>query len=131
VLSPDYSKRDYLLPKGCKDLIDVINLEQGIRATGQLPIPWHLVTQDAEILRDELEAELKHASAHPPPVTGEILVSEQTSVAELARLLYQKPFQIMADLMKFGVFATVDQSLTFEIVRKVARKYGYEAKKQT
>ena len=26
-MDPDYSKRDYLLPKGCKDLLDVLNLQ--------------------------------------------------------------------------------------------------------
>jgi len=28
MMSPDYSKGDYLLPNGCKDLIDVINLQK-------------------------------------------------------------------------------------------------------
>jgi len=27
-LNPDYCKRDYLLPPGCKDLIDVLRLEK-------------------------------------------------------------------------------------------------------
>jgi HSP20 family molecular chaperone IbpA len=31
----DYSKRSYLLPAGCKDLIDVLNLAQKFSATGR------------------------------------------------------------------------------------------------
>jgi len=102
-------KRGYLLPDGCKDLIDVLKLKQ--------------------------HQEPKHPSPQPlaspiplPPIVGEILVPEQASVAQLATLLRQKPFQIVADLMHFGVFATVKQTLNFEIISRVARKYGYIAK---
>lgn len=84
--SPNYNSRDYLLPKGCKDLVDVINLK------------------------------------------GEIFVSGATSVGELAVLLGQKPFRIVADLMQLGIFATVNQVVGFATMQKVARKYGYAAK---
>jgi hypothetical protein len=83
-MSPDYSKRSYLLPKGCKDLIDVL----------------------------------------------EISVSETTSVQDLAGLLGQEPVRIIADLMRMGVFATTaEQKVNFETVSKMARKYGYTAKR--
>ncbi len=110
-MSPDYSKRGYLLPAGCKDLIDVINLENAQRAKAGS----HL---------DELPGV-------PPPVTGEIVVAGNTTVGQLAELLGQKPFQIIADLMQLGVFATVKQVMGFEAMSKVARKYGYVAKKRT
>ena len=126
MLGPDYTKRDYLLPKGCKDLMDVINLQKE-----KLAARWHMTEGDVEMRLAELEAELQHTSGHVPPITGEILVSATIVVAELARLLCQKPFKIVADLMEVGVFANVKQSVSFEAACKVARKYGYAAKKQT
>jgi len=108
MLSPDYSQRGYLLPPGCKDLIDVLKLQAPAapRPPGAPP--------------DE-----------PPPLTGEILISEPASAGDLARLLGEKPFKIIADLMQLGVFASVSQPLTFEITCQLARKYGYQAKRRT
>ena len=51
------------------------------------------------------------------------------AVRELAALLKQKPFQIVADLLEFRVVANVEQSLSFEIVAQVVRKYGSTARK--
>jgi len=106
MMSPDYSKRGYLLPKGCKDLIDVIKLQQ---------------------------AQQPQAHCQPsnpvPAIAGDLLVREQTSVGELAALLGQKPFKFIADLMEIGVFASVKQTLDFKTISKVARKYGYTAKR--
>src|SRR5215475_9741818 len=98
MFSPDYTKRHYLLPKGCKDLIDVINLHKA-----KPPFPWHTTKS----LQTELETSLEDASSLLPPITGEILVSQPITVGELAKLLSQKPFMIIADLMMLGVFATV------------------------
>ena len=105
MMSPDYSKRDYLLPKGCKDLIDVIEL-QG--------------SEDGKV--SQLVGKV-------PFITGDLLVSETTTVRELAHLLGKKPFHIIADLMELGVFASVSQPLDFETVSAVVRKYGYTAKR--
>jgi hypothetical protein len=96
--SPDYSKRDYLLPKGCKDLIDLLRVPE----PNEKELPWPV-----------------------PPQIGEIAVPERVTVKELARLLHQKPFKIVADLMQIGVFATVDWALPLDAVSKVARMYGY------
>jgi hypothetical protein len=79
---PDYSKRDYLLPKGCKNLADALV----------------------------------------------ITVSEQTTVVQLAPLLWQTPVQLRDDLFRLGVFASAEQALNFETVGNVARKYGYVAR---
>ncbi len=109
MMSSDYSKRDYLLPKGCKDLIDVINLQK----SEKLAFPW----------------QAGQSSNQLPLITGEILVSEGTPVGEFAVLLGQKPFTIIADLMHLGIFATVTQLVDFEVMRKIARKYGYAVKR--
>jgi hypothetical protein len=69
------------------------------------------------------------APAPLPPIVGELVFPNLTTVRVLARLLKQKPFRIIADLMGLGVFATTDQILTFEAVANVARKYGFIAKR--
>lgn len=99
--------RGFLLPPGCKDLIDA----------------WKLQPHQAPV----------HPSLSPPgetqPVIGELLIPEGTSVVQLAMLLDQKPFRIMADVLRLGLFVTIDQVLSFEIIALVARKYGFIAKR--
>ena len=107
----EHFERGYLLPKGCKDLIDVIHLHGHPDAT--------IFLKSAP-----------NPSQPAPPFHGELVVPEHTTVAELAQLLKQKPFKIIADLMQLGVFATANQSLGFEAVARIARAYGYMAKKQ-
>ena len=107
----EHFERGYLLPKGCKDLIDVINLFQEKRKP----------TIVLKAVSTPSDQELKSSV--------DLLVSEPITVRELASLLNQKPFEIIADLMDLGVFATVNQCLGFEAVSQIARKYGYLAKR--
>src|SRR6185503_10877362 len=102
----DYSKRGYLLPPGCKDLVDVLKL----KADQALPVSKDLV-------------------GPAPASLGEIRVGRDTSVRELAALLEQKAFQIIADLMEIGIFANVNHNVDFDVITKVARKYGFIATK--
>ncbi len=122
----DYSKRDYLLPNGCKDLIDVLKLKQLEASSDTVPTfedflslcqPKHFVKHPAQSLK--------------PPVAGEIVVSEPITVRDLAKLLNQEPFQIVADLMSLKILATVDHALDFATVCKVAAIHGYAVKKTT
>lgn len=99
-MNADYGKRDYLLPGGCKDLIDVIKLS----GLGAASVP-----------------------AAPGQPT-ELLISEPILVNQLAAILGQDVPRIVADLMQIGVFAKTDQRLDFDAVSKVARKYGLTAK---
>jgi hypothetical protein len=105
----DFMKRGYLLPEGCKDLIDTLKLKP--HDDPKHPSPPRPV------------------AAPLPPIVGELVIPEQTSVSDLARLLSQKPFQIVADLMQFGIFATFKQTLDFQTISSVARKYGFIAKR--
>jgi hypothetical protein len=70
--------------------------------------------------------------SHPaplPPIIGELVIPEWTTVSALARLLGQKPFQIIADLIQLKIMATVNNKIEFEVSSKVARKYGFIAKR--
>ncbi len=101
----NYKKRNYLLPEGCKDLIDVAKPK--VRPVQRKP-----------------------AAPRPlPPIIGELTVTDQMTVGGLASVLKKKPFQIIADLMEFGVFVNLKQHVDFEMISKVLRKYGYTAKK--
>lgn len=100
-------KRGYLLPEGCKDLIDAMKLKA--RPEPSTPGPL--------------------APAPLPPVTGEMTVPASMTARELAKALARKPFQIIADLMELGVFAAVDQQLDSDTISRVIRKYGFKAKR--
>jgi hypothetical protein len=103
-------ERGYLLPSGCKDLIDVINLQ---------------AKPQAKIFLKPVSAPLNQ----PPATKGDLLVPEHATVRQLAVLLGQKPFRIIADAMQLGVFASANQSLGFEVTSKIVGKYGYVAKR--
>ena len=106
-------QRGYLLPEGCKDLNDVLKRKQ----------------KRSHYLLPKLPKQLAQLPKGFPPVKGEIIIPAQTTVSHLAALLSQKPFLIIADLMQMGVFANVWQLLGFETISRVARKYGFIAKK--
>jgi hypothetical protein len=108
----EHFERGYLLPTGCKDLIDAINL---------------YAQPKAQIYLKPVQASSKQALLYK----GELFVSEPITVGKLAELLEQKPFKIIADLMQLGVFATVNQVVGFAIVCQLASRYGYVAKRTT
>lgn len=114
--SPDYSKRDYLLPAGCKDLIDVLRLQEKREAKLQAWLP---------------ESSDQLAPWILPPVKGELQLSDPIMVEQLAAQLHQKPFKVIAELMQLGVFATAKQAITFEAAAKLLLKYGYRAKRSS
>ena len=99
----DYNKRGYLLPDGCKDLIDIFKPKVKKR---QAP-------KRTEVL---------------PTIIGEVTILGQTSVGQLATLLGQHPSRIIVDLLELGVYSCVTTQLEFRAIYMVARKYGYKAK---
>ncbi len=68
-------------------------------------------------------------AAKPKPVFTEfkpITVVEGTTVKELAEKIEVKPKDIMAALFTKGILATINQPLSEEAMREVAREFGYE-----
>jgi translation initiation factor IF-2 len=60
------------------------------------------------------------------PETGEVItIKPPIMVRDLANSLKQKPFIIIGDLMKLGVFATVNQSIEEKVARQICAKYGF------
>jgi hypothetical protein len=101
-MNDDFMERGYLLPEGCKDLIDVPKYSK--KAKLRLPGPL-------------------------PPITGEMVVGGRMSIRQLATILKQTPYQIVADLIGLGVFLKIDDRVEFGLITKVLRKYGFAAKK--
>jgi len=124
-------KRGYLLPPGCKDLIDVLNLKekkQQALITGLPQLPP--LPEAFETAMKPLKPTSVWKPTSLPPVKGEIIVPAVTTVGKLAALLGQKPYLIIADLMmELGIFAMSTELLDFEAISKVARKHGFIAKK--
>jgi translation initiation factor IF-2 len=67
--------------------------------------------------------------ATPEAPTGEeITLRPPIIVRDLADKMGKKPFQIIADLMELGIFATVNQSIESEIAQRVAAKHNFRFK---
>jgi len=116
-------RRGYLLPEGCKDLIDVLPLERP-----SPPGNWKGFIAVSKFKPQVWKTNWIAAATPLPPIVGELVIPDRSSVAQLAALLGQKPFQIIADLLGLGVFAGLHQPLDFDIISRVARKYGFVAK---
>ena len=60
------------------------------------------------------------------PDTAEVIIIKPPIVVrELAEQLKQKPFIIIGDLIKLGVFATVNQAIDEKIAQQLCAKYGF------
>jgi translation initiation factor IF-2 len=55
-----------------------------------------------------------------------IIIKPPIIVRELAEQLKQKPFIIIGDLIKLGVFATVNQAIDEKIAQQLCAKYGFK-----
>jgi len=61
-----------------------------------------------------------------PPTEGVLItLKPPIIVRDLAEQIKRKPFQLIADLMELGVFATVNQSVEPEVAQRLCAKYGF------
>ena len=134
----DYNKRSYLLPPGCKDLIDLLKLEeQKKRSPFKLPtLPagtgFNPGTEEfLGVWKLKKKKPSQPEAVSPPSGTAlrEITIPDTILVMELAKVAGQKPFKIIADLMQIGIFANVKQKVRFDAASRVLKKYGIIAKK--
>jgi hypothetical protein len=84
--------------------------------------------QPAELIKPVVAAHKSAMPADAPIIT----VKPPIVVRELAEQLKQKPFIIIGDLIKLGVFATVHQAIDENTAQQLCAKYGFrfEAEKQ-
>jgi hypothetical protein len=77
-------------------------------------------------------ADVPKYKPNPAPVRliiAELAVPDWMTVRELASALKLKPHRIVADFMELGMYATINYKVTFDMIEKVLRKYGYIAKR--
>ena len=61
-----------------------------------------------------------------PLTTGEIITMKPPiAIRDLAERLKRKPFQLIADLMEWNVFATVNHTIDEVVAQKLSAKYGF------
>ncbi|MBI4661849.1 MAG: translation initiation factor IF-2 [Verrucomicrobia bacterium] len=61
-----------------------------------------------------------------PPTTGELItLKPPIIVRDLAEQLKKKPFQLIADLMQWNVFANVNQAIDETVAQRLCAKHGY------
>ena len=59
-----------------------------------------------------------------------IRIPDPITVENLAEAIRQRPFRVVADLMELGQMKFEGDPVDFEAASKVAKKYGFETKKQ-
>ena len=101
---PPFDRREYLLPPGCKDLIDKTRLarEQSQRKPG------------------------KHGKREKPVV----YLPSRIIVRDLASALGAKLPKVITLLKEMKVFTSINQKIPFYTAAKVAARCGYEGKKK-
>jgi translation initiation factor IF-2 len=82
--------------------------------------------QAAPPARESAKAAEAAAPQFVAPENAEIIVIKPPiTVRELAEQLKQKPFIIIGDLIKLGVFVTVNQAIDEKIAQQLCAKYGF------
>src|ERR1700733_9835181 len=98
----DHSKRESLLPAGCKDLADAIKHEQ---ASALPPAPL-------------------------PPISRLVSLPDVVAVRYLAEVSGASLNTIILELREgYSVNRSVNRSVDFELAAKILRKYGIAAKR--
>src|SRR4051794_27091836 len=95
----DYGKRDYLLPAGCKDIVDALKLQKKGK-----PRP-DIASVGAQVVH----------------------IPSRIDMANLASLLSRRPGQIASDLVDLGVNPFGNPELTFDVSAALAAIYGFVA----
>ena len=95
----DYSERDFLLPAGCKDLMEAMRREQ------QSAIPRN----------------------PEPEITRWVTLPEKVSIGYLAELTGQQLCTIINDLCRLRLFLGIYRSLDFESAARLLEQYGVGA----
>jgi len=58
-----------------------------------------------------------------------IFLWDYVTIRELAELIEQKPFKVVAEVLSMRVFKHADDFITFDTAQKIARTYGFTARR--
>ncbi len=108
---PEPEKPRFLLPDGCKDLLDALRLRQQADEAES--------SQDTPSTPTDL----------PQPLPASVALSDPVVVRDLASALHLKPFEVIGSLMQFNVFSSPNTQLSFETAAALCSHYGVTATK--
>ena len=106
-------KPRFLLPDGCKDLIDALRLQQQQSAGAELSQHDNSTPPDSA----------------PQPFPASVALPDPVIVRDLASVLHLKPFQVVGSLMLLNVLATLNTALDFNTASALCSHYGVSATK--
>jgi hypothetical protein len=112
-------RRGYLLPSGCKDLIDVLKSNAKKSASIQVGASSPI----------KLTIPLKSKPKGKP--LPSVFLSNTVVVKELASALGIKLYRLIDFLKEMKVFTSVNQRIPFYMAAKVAKHFGFLAQKKT
>ncbi len=104
---------EYLLPAGCKDLIDVLRLEKVKGNVG----------------KDQKRHQLLFKKPRPKKIAVVHLPS-QVAVKDLAGALGAELYKVIGLLKQMNVYTGINQKVPFYTAARIAKQYGYAAKKK-
>jgi translation initiation factor IF-2 len=105
---------------------DIRSVRGGATAPAAQPFPGQRTAPRPTTRAGAIPAPAKPPEKFVPPADGVIItLKPPIIVRDLAEQLKRKPFQIIADLMEFGVFANVNQSIDEEVAEKICAKYNF------
>jgi hypothetical protein len=108
--TPPEEKPRYLLPNGCKDLVDALRLER----KSELPAPTH-------------DAPEPSSSSTTQPLPASITIPDPVIVRDLAAALHMKPHEIIRELMHYNIFATQHAEIEFAKAFSICSDLGVVA----
>ena len=111
-------RRQYLLPSGCKDLIDVLKSKTKKSPYARAAAP--------PLIKLTVPSQSK-SKAKPLP---SVFLSKTVVVRELASTLGIKLYRLIDLLKGMKVFKSVNQRIPFYVAAKVAKQFGILAQKK-
>jgi len=128
----------YLLPEGCKDLYDVIRMQERDAAVEKqkadistaLEKLASMATGSQMDYKDLSGALKKHLKETSKDLPLSVILPDPVTVGELADRLHLKAFKVIAVLFKkFQIFASADSSLPFATASQVCEHFGVAVQK--
>ena len=86
----------------------------------------HLITE-VEIELGLKQSDAKEDKDEKTPLTQTLQIPDQIAVRELATLLHKPVTEVVAELMKNGIFANLNEEIDFETAAIIAEDMGFQA----
>jgi hypothetical protein len=134
---PEPEKPRFLLPDGCKDLIDALHLREQPQPQPQPEPPAPLakappapVDSSPPLVVEILPTGIVGlAAGSPKNLPRSVTLADSVTVRELAAAPHLESFHVIGSLMELNVFASVGSPLQFGIAAALCARYGVVALK--